>query len=114
MQVEVGAVLTGKVTAITKYGAFVDLSEGKSGMIHISEVASSFVKEIRDYLTENQEVKGDRYRRDKSDQSFDQAVGARPRASGAPGAEQSPAHRECGISEAAAGAGDFRRDDGAF
>jgi S1 RNA binding domain protein len=57
MQVEVGAVLTGKVTAITKYGAFVDLSEGKSGMIHISEVAASFVKEIRDYLTENQEVK---------------------------------------------------------
>ena len=57
MQVEVGAVLTGKVTTITKYGAFVDLSEGKSGMIHISEVASSFVKEIRDYLTENQEVK---------------------------------------------------------
>ena len=57
MQVEVGAVLTGKVTTITKYGAFVDLSEGKSGMIHISEVASSFVKEIRDHLTENQEVK---------------------------------------------------------
>ena len=57
MQIEEGAVVSGKVTGLTDFGAFVELEGGKTGMIHISEVASSFVKEIRDYLTENQEVK---------------------------------------------------------
>lgn len=54
---EVGSVLEGKVTGITKFGAFVELPEGKTGMVHISEVASTYVKEIRDFLTENQQVK---------------------------------------------------------
>lgn len=57
MQLEVGSILEGKVTGITKFGAFVELCEGKTGMVHISEVASSYVKEIRDHLTENQTVK---------------------------------------------------------
>lgn len=57
MQLEVGAVLEGKVTGITKFGAFVELPGGKTGMVHISEVAPTFVKEIRDYVTENQMVK---------------------------------------------------------
>lgn len=57
MQLEVGAVLEGKVTGITKFGAFVELPEGKTGMVHISEVAPTYVKEIRDYVTENQTVK---------------------------------------------------------
>lgn len=57
MQLELGTVLEGKVTGITKFGAFVDLGEGKTGMVHISEVAPAFVSEIRDYLTENQVVK---------------------------------------------------------
>ena len=57
MQIEVGAILEGKVTSITKFGAFVELPENKTGMVHISEVAPTFVKEIRDHLTENQEVK---------------------------------------------------------
>ncbi len=57
MQVEVGAVLEGKVTGITKFGAFVDLGDGKTGMVHISEVASTYVKEIRDFLQEGQDVK---------------------------------------------------------
>ncbi len=57
MQVEVGAVLEGKVTGITKFGAFVDLGEGKTGMVHISEVAATYVKEIRDFLQEGQTVK---------------------------------------------------------
>ena len=57
MQLEVGAILEGKVTGITKFGAFVELPEGKTGMVHISEVAPTYVKEIRDYLTENQQVK---------------------------------------------------------
>ena len=57
MQLEVGAILEGKVTGITKFGAFIELPEGKTGMVHISEVAPTYVKEIRDYLTENQQVK---------------------------------------------------------
>ena len=57
MALEVGAVVEGKVTEITKFGAFVDLSGGKTGMVHISEVAPTYVKEIRDYVTEGQTVK---------------------------------------------------------
>lgn len=57
MQLEVGAILEGKVTGITKFGAFVELPGGKTGMVHISEVAPTYVKEIRDFVTENQTVK---------------------------------------------------------
>lgn len=57
MALEVGACVEGKVTGITKFGAFVDLGEGKTGMVHISEVAPTYVKEIRDHITENQQVK---------------------------------------------------------
>lgn len=57
MQVEVGSIVEGKVTGITKFGAFVELPEGKTGMVHISEVASTYVNEISDYLTEGQTVK---------------------------------------------------------
>jgi len=57
MQLEVGKILEGKVTGITKFGAFVELPGGKTGMVHISEVASTYVKEIRDHLSENQTVK---------------------------------------------------------
>ncbi len=57
MQLEVGAIVEGKVTGITKFGAFIELPGGKTGMVHISEVAPTFVKEIRDYVTENQMVK---------------------------------------------------------
>ncbi|MFT9077464.1 S1 RNA-binding domain-containing protein [Ethanoligenens sp.] len=57
MQLEVGTVLEGKVTGITKFGAFVELPGGKTGMVHISEVAPTFVKEIRDFVQENQVVK---------------------------------------------------------
>ena len=57
MQFEVGTILEGKVTGITKFGAFIELPGGKTGMVHISEVAPTFVKEIRDFVTENQTVK---------------------------------------------------------
>ena len=50
MQVEVGAVFEGKVTGITKFGAFVEMPDGKNGMVHISEVASTYVKEISDHV----------------------------------------------------------------
>lgn len=57
MQLEVGSIVEGKVTGITKFGAFVELPTGQTGMVHISEVAQTYVKEIRDHLTENQQVK---------------------------------------------------------
>ncbi len=57
MALEVGACVEGKVTGITKFGAFVELEGGQTGMVHISEVAPTYVKEIRDHLTENQQVK---------------------------------------------------------
>lgn len=49
--------MEGKVTGITKFGAFIELPGGKTGMVHISEVAPTYVNEIRDYVTENQTVK---------------------------------------------------------
>ncbi len=57
MALEVGACVEGKVTGITKFGAFVELGNGQTGMVHISEVAPTYVKEIRDHITENQQVK---------------------------------------------------------
>jgi S1 RNA binding domain protein len=53
---EIGSILTGKVTGITKFGAFVALDDGGSGMVHISEVAHSYVEDIREHLSEGQEV----------------------------------------------------------
>lgn len=57
MQIEEGAILSGKVTGLTDFGAFVELEGGKTGMIHISEVASNYVKDIREHLSVGQEVK---------------------------------------------------------
>lgn len=57
MQLEIGKIYNGKVKAITQYGAFVDMENGGSGMIHISEVANTYVNDIHDFLTEGQEVK---------------------------------------------------------
>ena len=57
MQLEVGAIVEGKVTGFTAFGAFVDLEDGKKGMVHISEVALEFVKDIKDHLTVGQAVK---------------------------------------------------------
>lgn len=57
MQLAIGDVLEGKVTGITKFGAFVELPEGKTGMVHISEVSTAYVEDISQYLEENQVVK---------------------------------------------------------
>ena len=57
MQLEVGAILEGKVTGITKFGAFVALPEGKSGLVHISEIANTYVSEVRDHVQDGQTVK---------------------------------------------------------
>lgn len=57
MQLEVGEIYEGKVTGITKFGAFVTFEDGQTGMVHISEVAPTFVNEIKDFITEGQTVK---------------------------------------------------------
>ena len=57
MELGVGAIVDGKVTGITKFGAFVALPEGRSGLVHISEIAYSYVNEVSDHLHEGQEVK---------------------------------------------------------
>ncbi len=57
MQLEVGEIYEGKVTGITKFGAFVSFEGGQTGMVHISEVAPTFVSEIKDFVTEGQTVK---------------------------------------------------------
>ena len=57
MQLTVGSVYQGKVTGITKFGVFVELAKGVTGMVHISEVSNSFVKDIKDFLKEGQDVK---------------------------------------------------------
>jgi len=57
MELTVGAVLEGKIKSITNFGAFVSLPENRTGMVHISEVANAYVSDIRQHLTEGQDVK---------------------------------------------------------
>ena len=57
MELTVGAVLEGKVKSITNFGAFVALPDNKTGMVHISEIANAYVSDIRQHLTEGQDVK---------------------------------------------------------
>ena len=57
MEFTVGAVLEGKVKSITNFGAFIALAENKTGLVHISEVANTYVSDIREHLTEGQDVK---------------------------------------------------------
>ena len=56
MSIEVGSKLQGKVTGITKFGAFVELPEGSTGLVHISEVADNYVKDINDHLKVGDQV----------------------------------------------------------
>lgn len=55
--VEAGQILDGRVKGIKNFGAFVELPNGESGLVHISQVSSSYVENIEDYLAEGQEVK---------------------------------------------------------
>lgn len=57
MSLEIGSIVDGKVTGLSKFGAFVALPEGKTGMVHISEISTSYVKEITDFIKVDQEVK---------------------------------------------------------
>ncbi len=57
MGLEVGEIYEGKVTGITKFGAFVSFEGGQTGMVHISEIAPTFVSEIKDFVSEGQVVR---------------------------------------------------------
>ena len=57
MELTVGAILEGKVKSITNFGAFIALPENKTGLVHISEVANTYVSDVRQHLTEGQDVK---------------------------------------------------------
>lgn len=57
MQLTVGDIVEGKITAVKDYGVFVDLGEGKSGMVHISEIAQSYVSNINDFVKVGDQVK---------------------------------------------------------
>ena len=57
MELTVGTILEGKVKSITNFGAFIALPENKTGLVHISEVSNGFVSDIRQHLTEGQDVK---------------------------------------------------------
>lgn len=56
MAVEEGAKVSGKVSGITNFGAFVDLDDNQTGLVHISQISNSFVKDIHDVLTVGDEV----------------------------------------------------------
>lgn len=88
MEFGVGSVLEGKVSSITKFGAFVTLPDGRSGLVHISEVAHSYVNDIREHLTEGKPVKVKVIGIDENNRinlSIKKAIDPPPRPAGRPG-----------------------------
>lgn len=57
MEFAVGTIVEGKVTGITKFGAFVSIDQNKSGLVHISEIANTYVSDVSQHLQVGQEVK---------------------------------------------------------
>ena len=57
MSLEVGSIVEGIVTGITDFGAFVEVEKGRTGLVHISEVAEDYVKDIKNYLKRGQKIK---------------------------------------------------------
>ena len=57
MEFKVGDIVEGKITTITSFGVFADIGDGKSGMVHISEVARNYVNDIKEHVKENDVVK---------------------------------------------------------
>ena len=57
MQPTVGEIFEGKITGITKFGAFVSLPDGNNGLVHISEIANAYVTDVHDHVSEGQSVK---------------------------------------------------------
>lgn len=85
MELEAGAIVEGRVTRIMEFGAFVEFPTGESGLVHISQVAHEFVKNIRDHLNEGDVIsvlvlgRDDKGRLDLSIKELTQAPIAPPR-----------------------------------
>ena len=79
MAVEVGSIVEGKVTGVKKFGAFVLLPDGKTGMVHISEVSNEYVQELSDVLSEGKGKSDERVGR-RQDRPFHQAHPAQAQA----------------------------------
>lgn len=54
---ELGSIVSGTVTGVTKFGAFVDLESGESGLVHISELSHEYVSDINEYIKKGDKVK---------------------------------------------------------
>ena len=107
MEFGVGSIVEGKVTGITKFGAFVALPEGKSGLVHISEIAYSYVNEVSDFLQEGQQVKVKVIGIDESNRinlSIKKAIDPPPRPAGHSGSPRFSGNRAPGA-PAGGGAG---------
>lgn len=57
MSLEIGLIVEGKVVSITKFGAFIELPNGHTGLVHISEISSEYVKEVKDFLKKDDKIK---------------------------------------------------------
>ncbi|MGM0884844.1 MAG: S1 domain-containing RNA-binding protein [Bacillota bacterium] len=113
MAIEVGAKLEGKVTGITHFGAFVDLSGGVTGLVHISEIADNYVKDVKDHLKIDDVVKVKVINVDKDGKiglSIKQAI---DRPEGQPAPQQRERHSGGGGSTGGSGGGErFNRGGG--
>jgi S1 RNA binding domain protein len=128
MAIEVGTKLEGKVTGITHFGAFVDLSGGVTGLVHISEIADNYVKDVNDHLKIHDVVTVKVINVDKDGkiglsikQTVDKPVESRPARSPRPERSGSTGGREGGGGErfsgggregGGGGGGGFNRDRG--
>jgi S1 RNA binding domain protein len=85
MELEAGAIVEGRVTRIMEFGAFIEFPPGESGLVHISQVAHEFVKNIRDHMSEGDVVsvlvlgRDDKGRLDLSIKELTPAPGVPPR-----------------------------------
>jgi S1 RNA binding domain protein len=127
LAIEVGSIVEGTVSGITNFGAFVELPEGKVGLIHISEVADEYVSDVKDFLKEKDKVKVKVLNIDdkgkiglsikrlqpKKQPEGGKPAGSRPQQpqqrSNGDGDAQPAFHRNTGFRSQAGGNGDFRR-----
>lgn len=116
MAIEVGTKLEGKVTGITHFGAFVDLSGGVTGLVHISEIADNYVKDVNDHLKINDVVTVKVINVDKDGKiglSIKQAVDRPAPEAGSPrGSRPERSGERFGSGGSAQGRGGFNRDRG--
>ena len=57
MEISVGSILEGSVKSITNFGAFISLPGGRNGLVHISEIAHSYVSDVHDHLTDRKSTR---------------------------------------------------------